>query len=462
MKTEFSRRSLLSMMAMAGGAYFAPQKLEAKSAAGSSKAASPSDYKFPSTHQADVAGLKSYFGKVAPQLFLAPEPPTFKYARISPSIPGKQYSGTLWDWDTVWTTRGLFAVARANGDKALRDQTVEYARGSLLNFLSQQTPEGRLPLLMKVDDPDAFHCADPKNNQAKPLFAQFARLIVEESGDTTWLGPVLDQILKHHDSWFATNKSQTGLIVWTHGLGIGDDNDPTTSGRPEMSSANVMLNSFMYEDLRAASELAGRLGKGDLQRELLLKADAFAALIRNVLWDPRDKYFYTADVQVSDDRLKYRPHEKQVLGMNFSYQSLPMRIKMFTGFLPLWCGLATPEQAELLLNEHYRRDDRFRCNFGVRSLACDETMYSLIYSGNPSNWLGPTWGLSNFFVWHALKNYGTQAEADELAAKTVRLLANDLALHGTLNEYYHPDTGEAISLPGFIDWNMLVLEMVAG
>jgi hypothetical protein len=33
-------------------------------------------------------------------------------------------------------------------------------------------------------------------------------------------------------------------------------------------------------------------------------------------------------------------------------------------------------------------------------------------------------------------------------------------LNGSLNEYYHPDTGAALSHKGFMDWNLLVLEMI--
>lgn len=87
-------------------------------------------------------------------------------------------------------------------------------------------------------------------------------------------------------------------------------------------------------------------------------------------------------------------------------------------------------------------------------------MYSLVFSSNPSNWLGPVWIIGNYFVWKGLKAYGFNAEAAELADKTVHLLASDVATSGTLNEYYHPDIGAPLSHQGFMDWNLLVLEMV--
>jgi putative isomerase len=133
---------------------------------------------------------------------------------------------------------------------------------------------------------------------------------------------------------------------------------------------------------------------------------------------------------------------------------------MFTGFLPLWCRVASPEHAKALVETAYRADARFRADWGVRSLSNLEAMYTLAFSSNPSNWLGPVWIIVNNLVWNALRNYGFTAEAAELADKTIQLLAKDLATNGSLNEYYHPDTGAALSHKGFMDWNLLVLEMI--
>jgi putative isomerase len=87
-------------------------------------------------------------------------------------------------------------------------------------------------------------------------------------------------------------------------------------------------------------------------------------------------------------------------------------------------------------------------------------MYSLVFSSNPSNWLGPVWIIVNYFVWKGLNNFGFHDEAARLADKTIRLLSDDLATNGSLNEYYHPDTGKALSHKGFMDWNLLALDMI--
>jgi putative isomerase len=147
-------------------------------------------------------------------------------------------------------------------------------------------------------------------------------------------------------------------------------------------------------------------------------------------------------------------------GMAMSWSSLPLRIQMFTGFLPMWCGVASAEQANQLLHVHYLNSDKFRAAAGIRSLSSQESMYSLAYSSNPSNWLGPIWIVAIYFAWKGFKTYGFDHAAADLANKTIRVLATDLSKSGTVNEYYDPDTGNPISHPGFVDWNMLVLEMV--
>jgi putative isomerase len=146
--------------------------------------------------------------------------------------------------------------------------------------------------------------------------------------------------------------------------------------------------------------------------------------------------------------------------MDMSWKSLPLRIQMFTGFLPLWCGISSQVQADELVKVNYVADDRLCARWGVRSLSSRESMYSLAFSSNPSNWLGPVWTIVNYFVWKGLQRYGFHKEAAVLADKTIALLGSDLKVNGSPNEYYHPDTGAALSHNGFMDWNLLVLEMI--
>jgi putative isomerase len=405
--------------------------------------------------------LLTYFGKTAPQL-LRPAEGLLVQPSIACSLPGKRYSTNLWDWDTYWTARGLFRFAAISNDPTLRKNIGEHAIGSFTNFFDHQSDEGRIPMLIDVHSADPLGCLKkdrPKSqNQAKPVFGQLALLATNETGSVDWLAPQFDKLLHFYASWVSGNQSPIGLLVWGNDVAIGNDNDPTTFGRPFFSSANLLLNCLFYEDLKAAAELARRLKRSDDQQRLSAQADALGQKIQKYCWDPRDQFYYTVDVQCVDRRKELIRGVKP--GMDMSWHCLPLRIQSFTGFLPLWCGLATPDQAKALVQTNYLADDRLRANSGVRSLSSKESMYCMDFSSNPSNWLGPVWIIVNYFVWKGLKDFGFHDEASKLADKTLRLLSTDLATNSSLNEYYHPDTGMALSHKGFMDWNLLVLEMM--
>jgi len=453
--TSISRRDVLTGLAATAAASIVTARGEERQASAGSAALGSGNER---RQHADT--LLSYFAANAPLLLRAPDG-ILKHPSVAPSLPGKRYSTQLWDWDTLWTSRGLFRLAALQHDEPLKQKLCDHVSGSLLNFLDHASAEGRIPILMTTTDPDPLRVLGPNatsKNQAKPVFGQLGLLAADQRGDVRWLAPYFDTILRFYDAWTAHNTSPVGLLVWGDDVAIGDDNDPTTFGRPAFSSANLLLNCLYYEDLRAAAELARWLGRAKDHDRLSAQAETLAQQIRMYCWDPRDSYFYSVDVQCVDRRAELIPTVPR--GMDMSWKSLPMRIQMFTGFLPLWCGIASQTQADELVKVNYLADDRLRAQWGVRSLSSRESMYSLASSSNPSNWLGPVWIIVNYFAWKALERYGFHKEAAGLADKTISLLALDLQRNGSLNEYYHPDTGAALSHKGFMDWNLLVLEMI--
>ena len=375
-------------------------------------------------------------------------------------VPGAMYGADLWDWDSYWTTCGLLELAHGLGDSALRDRVLEHGKGCLLNFFDHQAASGALPIMLRADNPDVFGClceGGPEVNQAKPILGQFALRVADELHSVDWIAPIFEGLLKFYAHWEAKYGSPMGLLVWGSDVAVGVDNDPTTYGRPDFSSANLLLNCLYLEDLKAAAVLADRLDRvADAQR-LKARTDKISSLLQTVAWDSRDQFFYTLDVQCRDQRIERIPWAKP--GMPMSWASLPLRFQVFTGFLPLWCGAATVEQAHAL-RDHALNADTFCAPCGIRTLSKREPMYSLAPSGNPINWLVPIWILANYFVWCGLRRYGFLDEAAAITQKTVRLLENDIAATGVIHEYYHPETGAPLNGAGFLSWNTLVLEMI--
>jgi putative isomerase len=451
-----SRRGLLAGLAASSAASLVKARGEERQGS----AASEDAFLSHDERSQNAGALRSYFAANAPQL-LRNSDGILKHPSISPSLPGKQYSTQLWDWDTLWTSQGLFRLAAMQQDAPLKQKLCEHVSGSLLNFLDHASVDGRIPIMMSTTDPDPLGTMGSEGtsrNQAKPVFGQLGLLAADQRGEVDWLAPQFDTILRFYDSWTAHNTSSIGLLVWGDDVAIGDDNDPTTFGRPSFSSANLLLNCLFHEDLLASAELARRLGRAQDHDRLSAQAQTLARQIQMHCWDPRDSYYYSVDVQCVDRRAELIPTVRR--GMDMSWKSLPMRVQMFTGFLPLWSGIASQAQADELVKMNYVADDRLRARCGVRSLSSREPMYSLAFSSNPSNWLGPVWIVVNYFAWKGLQRYGFHNEAAALADKTIALLASDLKGNGSLNEYYHPDTGAALSHKGFMDWNLLVLEMI--
>jgi putative isomerase len=326
-------------------------------------------------------------------------------------------------------------------------------------MFDHQAPDGTLPIMMDAQCPDRFCCTsgDPATNQAKPVMAQFALRLAEETGSVEWFRPCFDGLRKFHSRWDSKYLSPIGLLVWGSDVGIGVDNEPTIYERPDFSAASVFLNCFYKMDLDAAAVLADLLGRpreGDACRK---RSAEISSLLRKFCWDPRDKFFYTADVQCRDRRLERITFAKP--GMETPWKSLLLRIQSFSGFLPMWSGVASQEEADHLCR-HLQNPQSFDAPFGVRTLSREEPMYCLTKSGNPSNWLGPVWIIANYLVWKGLLKYGRTAAASALAKKTLGLLREDLAASGSLHEYYDPDTGEPLMNKGFFCWNSLALEMI--
>src|SRR5580704_17595233 len=136
-----SRRDVLASLALAG----------ASSLAGGSDRSSPPPATVTALLSADerrqhAEALLRYFAANAPLLLRAPDG-ILKHPSVSPSLPGKRYSTQLWDWDTLWTSRGLFRLAAREHDEALKQRLCEHVSGSLLNFLEHASAEGQIPIM---------------------------------------------------------------------------------------------------------------------------------------------------------------------------------------------------------------------------------------------------------------------------------------------------------------------------
>jgi len=391
----------------------------------------------------------------------------FVYPYLTPG--SKSYANVLWDWDSWLSDIALRQIITAVGTHADSQEALVYEQGCVLNFLNYTDSDGYMPI--GIDQNTDPRLVRPENafetNQHKPVLAQHAAFLTREmGGDASWLNGKFERMVAFIGSYQQHYRhAETGLFYWKDDMAIGVDTDPSAFFRPKGSSASIYLNCLMYRELLAMEYLATKLNQHELATQYHDDADSLCAAVRRYCWDEHDGMYYSVDIGL----LPAKPRQQMFFGHPFmlhegaprSYPCLIQRIGSWTGFMTLWAGIATPEQAERMVRDNLLDERTFWAPYGIRTLSKMEAMYNMEATHNPSNWNGPIWGISNYMVFRGLVRYAMNDVARQLAEHTVALYGKDILQNGSLHEYYNPDTGEGIINPGFQNWNYLVLNMLS-
>jgi len=387
-----------------------------------------------------------------------------KYPFITPG--SSQYTDQLWDWDSWLTTIALKQIQLEKGNEKDRLEALEYEKGCILNFLEYGGWNGWIPIVVSPNSKTREELMNERNvfehNMHKPCLAQHAALIIQnDKGNAEWIREKFYPLQSFVNCYLNHYKHKaTGLIYWKTDEAIGVDNDPTVFYRPNASTANVYLNTLMYKEILATAYIAKQLEMKEIADFYEIEASKLSEAIQKNLWDPKDGFYYSVDLNLkeySSPKVWWELH----VGGPRTYDCLLMRIGVWSGFMAMWANIATPQQAKLMVEKNYRDTSTFNAPYGVRTLSKMEKMYDVRASGNPSSWLGPIWINANYLVFKGLVNYGFNEDAKQLAIKTIHLLGKDFEKNGALHEYYLPESGTAALNKGFQNWNYLVLNMAA-
>lgn len=371
-------------------------------------------------------------------------------------VPGAVYAKTLWDWDSWLTDVAITQVAAKEG--TLKD-FFQYQKGCIQNFAEHIDSEtGKMYIMLS----DSESLPERKNhdkitNCAKPVIIQHALFIAMVHNDYEWLYPLFDAFEKHLAYYENHCKHESGLYYFINDLAIGVDNDPCTFYRPSKSSASIFLNCLMYKELLAMAEVSEKLNYNDKSDIYLSKANSLKIAVNEHCYDERNGFYYSADINL----LPIDPNEWLHSGFPRNWSTLIQRIDVWSGFMAMWSGIANKKQAERMVTENYLNTKTFNAPFGVRTLSKCEKMYQIVESGNPSCWLGPIWGISNYMTFKGLINYGYEDLALELANKNINLFGMDIEKCGEMHEYYDPETGRGVSNQGFQSWNLLCANIIS-
>jgi len=301
-----------------------------------------------------------------------------------------------------------------------------YCFSNLKMFLDRQQPDGYINRsLTKQRDRQHF----------KPFLAQLVVLgCKQNNNDYKWVeGNYYERLKKYLDKWMSYDSDNNGLPVWNSADAAGTDNQWSRGGPlSSFQDEGVDLASYLVREFDAMAVIARALGKPDEADTFTARSQKLGKLINDVFWDEKDGFYY--------DR-----NEKTGQRIN---------VKSGSAFMPLFAGVASPERAKRIVEEHLLNEKEFWTAYPIASYARTEPDY---YQGSnhECNWRGSTWAPYNYMTFHGLIHYGMTDVAKELSR---RLFEMAIVKNPVLREYYNAETGEGLGQTQF--WGFTALYYV--
>jgi putative isomerase len=301
-----------------------------------------------------------------------------------------------------------------------------YCFSNLKLFLDRQQSDGYVNRsLIKQRDRQHF----------KPFLAQLVVLgCKQNNNDYQWVaGNYYDRLKKYLDKWMSYDSDGNGLPTWNSADAAGTDNQWSRAGPlSSFQDEGVDLASYLVREFDAMNVIAKALNKPDDAAEFTRKSESLAKAINDVFWDEKDGFYY--------DR-----NEKTGQRVN---------VKSGSAFMPLFAGVAPPDRAKRLVDEHLLNEKEFWLAYPIASYAKTEPDY---YQGSnhECNWRGSTWAPYNYMTFHGLMHYGMSDVAKELSR---RLFEMAVVKNPVLREYYNAETGEGLGQTQF--WGFTALYYV--
>lgn len=335
----------------------------------------------------------------------------------------------VWSWDS-WKHASATALFNP-----------ELAKNEIRCLFDYQAENGMIP-----DYVSRFKERINWRDTKPPLAAWAVMNVYENTGDKAFVEEMFDKLYKYHQWWYTDRDhdkngvceygSTDGTLIaaaWESGMdnGVRFDEAEMLKNEPEnawsMNQENICLNSFLYAEKGYLAKMAQMLGKNELADKLTQEAKALKEHIQTKMFDPETGFFY-------DTRIGTGEFIK-VMGAEC--------------WLPLWAGIATPEQARQVLDKMLD-PTKFNSTVPLGTLEISH----LRFRPTRGYWRGPVWIDQVYFGVMGLRKYGFDKAADMFVRKYIAN-AQGLLTDGPIHENYNPLTGETLNCPNF-GWSSAV------
>ncbi len=292
----------------------------------------------------------------------------------------------LWLWDSCF-----HALAYTFIDKKL-------AEDSLLSVIDTQQKGGFIPHIGRPD-------GNFSNITQPPLLSWASYKVYQQTKNKAFLRKMYPK-LKAYLFWCLRNrdKNHNGLQEWARSDESGMDNSSRFNSGCSFDALD--FSSILANDLSCLYSISREIG--NVESKLKRNEQKINKKIQQYLWNKKEGFFF--------DRY---------------FNGTFSRSKTACGFLPLFSGSATEQQAEHLI-QHLLAKNEFHTPFPVPSESIDSPTF------DNNMWRGPVWLNYNYFIIEGLKQYGFNDIAETLRRKTLREVEKWYRKEGTIFEFYDP------------------------
>lgn len=310
------------------------------------------------------------------------------------TTPDRWPHRNLWLWDSVF-----HAIGWRHVDAAL-------AREMITAVFDNQQPDGLIPI--QVNPHFVANITQP------PVLALGVKLVHEIAPDLAWIEKLYPKLVAYIKWDFAHRDSDgNGLCEWDiegdpncRSGESGMDNSPRFDSATQLDA--VDFNAFLALECEIMSEFASALNLSEEAVYWREKHQELCTLINEYLWSEEAAFYVDRDVGTGK--------QSSVLASS--------------GFLPLICKAASPEQARCIA-DHLANPETFHTTFPVASVArINDKHYS------KDMWRGPTWINLNWLVIYGFRRYGMVEIAQQLQDKTISVIEQMVAEYGVFFEFF--------------------------
>lgn len=339
-------------------------------------------------------------------------------------FPSASYQGFygFWSWDS-WKQ----AVALAYFD-------AELAKNNVLSMFDYQDETGMVA--------DCIYTDKKENNwrdTKPPLSAWAVWEIYRQTKDKTFVANIYPKLVKYHEWWYANrDHDQNGLCEygstdgtkiaakWESGMdnAVRFDNVVMLKNNEKawsIDQESVDLNSYLYAEKLYLAKLAKILNKKDVAEQRKMEAAVLKRKINEKFYSQAKGFYY--DLNTTANQL--------------------ITIEGTEGWIPLWAGIASPEQAarvaKIMLDEK-----KFNTKIPLPTFTADHPKFDPV----KGYWRGPVWLDQFHFGIAGLRRYGLAKDAEMLKYK-LWTNADGLLTDGEIRENYHPITGKGLNALNF-------------